>query len=194
MKIKSLMVMLAVLGSVASVNAQISASIVCDGWKSTPLLKVSYGTGKDASTPGLFWVGILSEDQTAGSVLTGRGWEDYQGGLYPYQSRFDGGLTHVINLSTILPGGSTNTAAWVGYKVYVGHGAYSQDSRQKVANRRAVLDSSKEKLVAKGGWRPEYETDEYYIWTLIQKDMMDNKKYGPILIVPFVDCDPQRGS
>ncbi|WP_157896873.1 hypothetical protein [Acidovorax carolinensis] len=193
MKIKSLVALIAVFSSMVSANAQVSAEVVCDGGKTTPILKISYGTGKDARTPGLFWIGILSEDQTKGSFLTTRGWEDYQGGLYPYQARFDGGLAPVINLSTALPGSYTSTVAWVGYRVYVGHGVYSQENRQRVANRRAVLDASKERLVAKGGWRPEYETDEYYIWTLVQRDMMNNKKYGPIFTIPFIDCDIQGG-
>lgn len=197
MRLNNWLTILGLFGCMTSANAQSSASIVCSSdsrsWKSVPVLKVSYNTGADANKPGLFWFGIISEDQTTGAVLTSQGWQDYQGGLYPFHSRYDNGLTPVINLSIPIPNSATNTSSLVGYIVYAGHGVYLQDSRQKVIERRSVLDSVKADLVAKGRWQVQYETDENYIISLVQRDMVNNKKYGPALTIPYVDCEPQTG-
>lgn len=191
MKIRILAGLLAMLGAAASTHAQVTVAVVCDPIKMVPILQVSYGTGRDAGKPGLFWIGVLSEDQRSGAVLTTKGWEGYEGGLYPYQSRFDMGLTPIIKLNTPLPGKSTSP--WAGYTVFAGHGVYTPDSRQKVASRRATLDSTKELLISKGGWRPEYETDDYYMWTLVQRDMVNGNKYGPIFTIPNINCTMQEG-
>lgn len=197
MRLNNWLPILALLGCAASANAQSSASIVCGSdsrnWKSVPVLNISYSTGADENKPGLFWFGIISEDQTTGMVLTSQGWQGYQGGLYPFHSRYDNGLTSVINISIELPNGTTNTASLVGYVVYAGHGVYAQDSRQKVIGRRSVLDSAKADLVAKGRWLVQYETDENYILSLVQRDMVNNRKYGPVFTIPYVDCEPQTG-
>lgn len=151
-------------------------------------LNVSYPTGGDAGTPGLFWVGIISPDQKVGAVLTERGWEEYQGGLYPFQSRHDGGLPGTISLSLPFPNNALTTNPYVGYSVYLGHGAYTTAMRQKVADRRAALDRVKPTLVASGKWNPEFDRDERFIWSLIQKDMVDQGKYGAVVTIPAVSC------
>lgn len=198
MRFNKWLTVFALFGCMASSNAHSSVSIICSsdnhGLIPVPVLLVSYSTGADANKPGLFWFGVISENQTTGSVLTTQGWQDYHGGLYPFHSRYDNGLASVINFSIPLPSGATNTASLAGYSVYAGHGIYSQESRQKVINRRSVLDSAKANLVAKGRWLPQYETDENYIWSLTQRDMVNNKKYGPYLTIPYIDCEPQTGS
>lgn len=52
-----------------------------------PVLRISYTPGVDAGAPGLFWLGVLSPDQTSGAVLTQQGWATYNGGMYPFQAR-----------------------------------------------------------------------------------------------------------
>lgn len=188
--------MVGLLSAMASAHAGGTATVVCSksgdafGTVSVPILQVSYNTGTDAGTPGLFWFGIISQDQTLGSVLTPQGWQNYKGGLYPFQARYDNGILQSIKLSLPFPDGAQTTASYVGYSVYAGHGAYSNANRQKVADRRTALNNVKPDMVAKGRWRPELDSDDMYIWSLIQKDMMDNNKYGPILAIPYVDCTP----
>ncbi|CAN7779736.1 hypothetical protein LJR296_007916 [Cupriavidus necator] len=182
--------------AMAAAHAGGTATVVCSkpgdafGFNPVPVLQVSYNAGSDTSTPGLFWFGIISPDQTLGSVLTPQGWQDYTGGLYPFQARYDNGLPQRITLSIPFPGGVQTTAAYVGYSLYAGHGAYSYANRQKVLDRRAALNRVKPDMVAKDRWRPEFDTDDSFIWSLIQKDMVDNNKYGPILAIPYVDCTP----
>ncbi len=188
--------MVGLLTAMASAHAGGTATVVCSkpgdafGFVPVPVLQVTYNTGADAGTPGLFWFGIISQDQKLGSVLTPQGWQNYNGGLYPFQARYDSGLLQRITLSIPFPDGVQTTASFVGYSVYAGHGAYSYANRQKVADRRTALNNVKPDMVAKGRWRPEFDTDDTYIWSLIQKDMVDNNKYGPILAIPFVDCTP----
>lgn len=196
---KEWLMALGIVVAMASAHAGGTATVECSrpgdttGLNAVPVLQVSYSTGVDAGTPGLFWFGIISQDQTLGSVLTQKGWQNYEGGLYPFQSRYDGGLLQRITLSIPFPDGAQNTGAYVGYKVYAGHGVYSYGMRQKVADRRNALNNVKPEMVAKGRWRPEFDSDDQYIWTLIQKDMVDNNKYGPIVTIPYVDCTPPSG-
>lgn len=189
--------LLAVVASTALAGA--SAKLVCgDGsagydmgyGPSQPVtLQITYTTDADAGTPGLFWLGIISPDQTTGAVLTaGQGWITYQGGLYPFQSRYDNGLPGTISLSLQLPNNATSTVGYVGYSVYVGHGAYTPTARQKVADRRIALDSAKPELVARGRWRPEHADDQMYIWSLVQRNMTDSQKYGSVITLPSFSC------
>lgn len=178
----------AIAGGQATVNCSVAGDSF--GPNAVPVLRVSYSTGADTGTPGLFWLGVISQDQTIGSVLTPQGWQNYYGGLYPFQARYDGGFPSSITLSIPFPDGVQNTAAYVGFNVYAGNGVYTVDSREKVAARRVSLNSVKPDMVAKGRWRPEFDTDDNFIWSLIQRDMVDNKKYGPILSIPYVDCTP----
>jgi hypothetical protein len=190
---------LAIWSALSAANAGGTATVICrptgstydDGTPITaPALQVNYSTGADAGTPGLFWFGILSPDQKRGAVLTPQGWQTYTGGLYPFQARYDAGFTPTIAFAVPFPDGSTNTGAYVGYSVYAGDGVYTTDMRQKVADRRASLNAVKPDMVAKGRWRPEFDSDDTYVWSLIQRDMTDNSKYGSIGSIPFVDCSP----
>lgn len=189
---KHIALLLSLLGGVSQAHAAGAATIVCSS-AGTPNLQVSYSTGPDAGMPGLFWLGIISRDMTLGSVLTPQGWKDYTGGLYPFQARYDNGLMPSIKLEIPFPNGVGNTRQYAGYSIYAGHGAYTQASRQKVAERRAALATVKPDLVAQGRWRAEFDSDEFYMWTLIEKDMKDGNKYGPILTIPYVDCAPESG-
>jgi hypothetical protein len=176
-----------------------SATIDCgDGFTGSagntkqPTIRLSYTTGSDAGTPGLFWLGLLSPDQTLGAVLTEAGWTQYNGGLYPFQARYDGGLPAVISRTLNFPNNETTTSMYQGYTLYVGHGVYTAQAREKVAVRRNVLDTAKPELVARGRWRPENDTDLHYVHALIQKDMVDNKKYGGTIQIPVLNCNPSQ--
>ena len=90
------------------------------------------------TAPGLFWLGVMTPDQTQGAVLTQAGWANYQGGLYPFQARYDTGLPGTIQLRIPFPSNSLSTSGFVGYSVYAGHGAYTQQAQQMVAMLFAV--------------------------------------------------------
>ncbi len=156
----------------------------------SPVLNISYGPGGDAGKPGLFWLGVLSADQKSGAVMTPSGWATYQGGLYPFQARYDGGLPGSITFSLPFPSNDGTTGSYVGYSIYAGHGAYTSAAMQTVATRRAGLDGMKPKRVALGTWKAEYDNDDQFIWSLIQKDMVDNSKYGALVSIPYIDCNP----
>lgn len=156
-----------------------------------PVLNVSYTPGVDAGVPGLFWFGVLSPDQTQGAVLTEQGWATYQGGMYPFQARYDGGLPGTITLTIPFPPngqGTLDTSGFVGYSIYAGHGAYTSQGQQTVANRRAMLNSVRAQRIAAGTWQADYDSDDRFIWSLVQKNMVDNQKFGALLAVPFIDC------
>jgi hypothetical protein len=173
-----------------------------------PQINISYSTGSDAGTPGLFWLGVLSPDQTVGAVMTlNQGWQPYQGGLYPPEARYDNGLPGTITITIPFPapmqnnngfgnafggmqGTTLDTSAYVGYSVYVGHGAYTSAGQALVADRRAMLISVKPQRVAAGTWQAAYDSDDQFIWSIVQKDMVTNSKYYSIITVPFVDCTP----
>lgn len=188
----------AVLGLVAgAAQAAGTATIVCSG--NTPVVQLSYSTGSDAGQPGLVWVGALSPNGQVGAVLTmANTWAAYSGGLYPPYRRFDGGLSGVITATLPLPPDAagyapTNTAHLQGSSVYVAHGVLTPQAQQQVAARRAFLESVKPQRQAAGQWRREYEDDTQFMWSLVQKNMVDGGKYGAVLAVPMVDCAPQQG-
>lgn len=197
---KKLMIALAVCAHVAVASAAPRVELVCgDGspltpfsTNTTPTFRVTYTTGADAGQPGLFWFGVLSPDQQRGAVLTPYGWQAYQGGNYPFHSRHDGGLRASLTLHVPLPGNALTTAEYVGFGVYLGHGVYTATAQQQVASRRASLNRVKPDMVAKGRWRADFDTDDSFIWTMIQKDMTDNGKYGQAYTIPFLDCTPPQ--
>ena len=61
-----------------------------------------------------------------------------------------------------------------------------------VAQRRAMLNSVRAQRIAAGTWSADYETDDRYIWSLIQGDMVNNNKFGAVITVPFIDCTPPQ--
>lgn len=158
-----------------------------------PVLNVSYTPGVDAGAPGLFWFGVLSPDQTKGAVLTPQGWTVYEGGMYPFQARYDAGIPGTVTLTVPFPtDGRFDTSGFVGYAVYAGHGVYTTQAQQTVATRRTTLNSVRAQRIAAGTWQAEYDSDDRLIWSLIQKNMVDNKKFGPVLTVPYIDCALQN--
>lgn len=184
---KNILFSAALLAASTVANAAGNASLTC-GSDQIPVLSITYNTFGDAGMPGYVFLGVLSPDQTSGAVMTESGWTNYQGGLYPYMSRFMGGLPGVVTTTMQFPGNSTSTAAFAGYAVYMGHGVYSAESQKKVQDRRATLNQAKPALIAAGTWNAEYDSDDRYIWSLIQKDMVDNNKNGVILTIPPLDC------
>lgn len=167
------------------------AQVVCIGEK--PQISLNYSTGQESGAAGLFWVGVVSPDQKLGAFLTPKGWVPYEGGLYPIQARYDGGLPLSISLNIPLPDSSASTNQWAGYTLYAGHGIYDQDMRQMVIDRRSALQTVKPDMVAKGRWRPEFDSDDHFILTLVQMNMTRNKKYGPVLTIPSVNCSSGGG-
>jgi hypothetical protein len=184
---------LAVVGVVAQAGGTASISCGVSQFGQAPVLSIKYLPSGDSGTPGLFFLGALTPNQQAGAVMTPKGWLTYEGGLYPFQARYDTGLPGSISLEVPLPDGASTTAAYVGFGIYAGHGAYTTKGRAAVAERRASLNEAKAVLVADGMWNSEFNSDERYIYSLVQKDMVDNRKYGLLLTIPFVDCRPQSG-
>lgn len=196
---KKLLIASAILSVAATASAGGSVDVVCgDGspltpWTQNPYptFRVTYSPDGDVGKPGLLWFGVLSPDQQRGAVLTMQGWETYQGGLYPPHSRYDGGLRQ-ISFTVSLPSNALTTAEYVGYGVYLGHGVYTAEAREKVVSRRNTLNRVKPDMQAKGRWNSAFDNDDHFIWTLIQKDMTDNRKYGQYFTIPFIDCTPPQ--
>ena len=142
-----------------------------------PMVNVSYTTGGDAGLPGQLWLGVLTPDQDKGAVLASHEWTAYLGGdLLPHAS-YEGGLPRVITLSVPFPSnGRFDTSGFIGYRIHVGHGAYTKQAQQAVASRRSTIGAS------------SHETNDGQIATLIQRNMVENKKFGALLTVPYIDC------
>jgi hypothetical protein len=192
--LRKYLVVSALVAGAGLAHAGGSAAVVCSGdpvgGGAVPLVQVRYLVGADAGTPGLFWLGLFSADQTKGAALTASGWQTYTGGLYPFQARYDAGFPTTITLSIPFPAGVQTTRDYVGYSVYAGDGVYTAAMQQQVADRRAALNAEKPDLVASGRWSAAFDSDDSYIWALIQRDMTDNKKYGPLLTIPYLSCLP----
>lgn len=164
------------------------------GGDSQPVfLNVTYSPGADAGTPGLFWLGVLAPDQAHGSALTEQGWTNYLGGLYPFQARYDNGLPATITLKIPFPNNAINTNDYVGFQLYIGHGAYTDAAHALVLSRRTTLNRIKPQRVAAGTWNAAYDHDEQFIWSLIQKDMVNNNKYGAVFTIPELNCSVGHG-
>ena len=191
--------LLGVIAAGWAVAAQASAvaSLSCSGTQ--PVVTISFSAGADAGKPGLLWVGALDQSQTIGAVMTLSGaWATYEGGLYPPARRFDAGLPQGATLTVPVPppagyASTTNTAHLVGYSIYVGHGALTAAAQQQIAARRAFLNSVKAQRVAAGTWSAEYDSDDRFAWSLVQKDMVDGGKWAAALTIPSIECDPFHG-
>lgn len=192
---RSLLLGVVFAAAAAAAQAQSNATLSCSEYN-TPVITVTYTPGVDAGNPGLFWFGVLTADQQFAEALDiTNSWVQYLGGLYPPNQRFDNGLPGTISFSIPFPADSygnavTNTSAFVGYTIYAGHGVYTADAQQKVAYRRAALNEIKPQRVAEGKWSASYDDDSNYQWSLIQKNMVDNNKFLPLLQIPFLDCAP----
>jgi len=191
MKLLKQPIFLGLLTAAAMAHAGGSARIVCDMFY--PAIEVTYTTGADAGIPGLFWVGVLTQNQTLGAFYTKKGWEPYEGGLYPFHSRYDSGFQRTLNVKLPFPGSNHTTREYVGYTVYTGHGVYTKSMQDQVSERRQAYDSVKPAMVAKGMWRKEFDSDEFHMLALVQHDLTINKKYGLIYTIPFIDCNPSDG-
>lgn len=177
--------------AVAALAAQAGpqASITCQG--TTPTLEITYSTGGDAGNPGLFWLGVIdpAQQQTAYLDQT-NSWQSYQGGLYPPQGVYQGGLPGFVAVRASMPGTDMTTAAYVGWTIHAAHGVLSSQAQALVANRRIALDKVKPQRVAAGNWNSDYDQDDRFKLSLVQKDMTDNNKHVAVLIVPMIDCTP----
>lgn len=188
-------IIIAIFIACAALNATASgiASVTC-GDNQSPVLVVKYASDADAGVPGLIYLGVLSPDRTSGAIMSEQGWVQYQSGLYPFMIRFDSGLPGIYTRTVPFPVGSTSTAAFVGFSVYMGHGAFTVQSKAKVAERRVMLNNAKTALVEAGAWNSEYSSDDRYIYALTQKDMIDNNKNSVVLTIPYLDCNPSNSS
>lgn len=191
MKIMKRSIFLGLLASAAAAHAGGSATVICD--RLSPALEVTYNSAADAGVPGLFWVGVLTPNQSGGAFHTAKGWEAYTGGLYPYSVRYDTGFPRTIKVTLPFPSSGYTTREYVGYTVYTGHGVYTQAMRDQVRERREAVNLVKPDMVAKGLWRAEFGSDDYHMLALVQHDLTMNKKYGMIYTIPFVDCNPSDG-
>lgn len=184
-------------------NASGNASIRCDGPAAKPVMQVTYSPDGDAGAPGLFWLALVSPDETLAFVLSQRGWLRFDN-LQPWgwtatqsdQSvhwgRYDQGLPPAIGLVAPFPDTvSSSTGAYAGYSLYLAHGVLSTADQERVRVRREVLNAAKPALMERGRWRPENDDDLGYSHSLVQRDMRVNRKFGVATIVPDIDC--QRG-
>lgn len=175
-----------------------TASVTCgfNGDMYRPALNITYSTGSDAGTPGLLGIGVMLPDMSDGVVYSDGEWAPYKGGLYPFESRFDDGFPAVITRSLAFPGNSHSTGEYFGYMVFIGHGAYTDEARHRVEVMRSARARNKETLLKKGKWTAQMEASTgpdfelRYIWSLIQKDGIDNQKFGKVISIPIVDCSP----
>jgi hypothetical protein len=190
------------LSATAVTNAVAQASLTCSngyGYTGVPTLNITYYTGGDAGKVGLTFLGVLSQDQTVGAVLNmSDGWIPYEGGLYPPHRRYDSGMPGTVTVNVPFPkdayGNQPNTtSAWVGYSIYMGHGFYTTEAQRMVSTRRTYLNSIKADKQAKGTWRSEYDDDNLFMWSLVQKNMTDNGKYGHMLTIPYLNCGYSGG-
>lgn len=202
-------VVIAAAAAAAQAGVSAQASITCGAkpsglggrWSSSgvmfggaPTLNVTYSPAADAGRPGLFWLGILTADrQYAFAADLNGAWMQYQGGLYPPHQRYDSGFPSSITVSLPFPTNSMTTSEFVGQTVYVGHGVYTADGQKMVASRRTYLNSIKAERQAQGKWQSAYDDDTQFMWSLVQRDMVDNNKWGSVLTIPFIDCKPQDG-
>jgi hypothetical protein len=163
------------------------ATVAC-GPNAAPVLELSYDSGSDAGVPGLLFLGVLAPDKSIGAAMTESGWVQYEGGLYPFMTRFDTAFPATTKRSLPFPAGSSSTQQYVGYGVYIGHGVLSPAAQAMVMARRAGLTEAKPSMIAAGTWTKEYESDDRFKWSLVQKDMTDNNKFALALVIPFLDC------
>lgn len=191
MKLLKNAILAGLLAASAGVYAGGTARVVCERYY--PVLEITYTTGADADVPGLLWVGVLTSDQSGGAFNTGKTWEPYTGGLYPFHSRYESGFPRSIKLSLPFPGNDSTTRAYQGYTVYTGNGVYTQAMREQVRERREAVNQVKPDMVAKGLWRAEFGSDDFHMMALVQHDLTINKKYGMIYTIPYIDCNPSDG-
>lgn len=158
--------------------------------KAVPTITVSYRFEHDTGIPGGFYFGALSSDEQSIAVYGASGWQAYEGGLYPLYSRHWGGFPSQITFSVQLPNNAMSTREYEGYKLFAGHGRYTDSDKQRVAERRAMLNAQKADFVQKGRWRTEYDSDDSYILSIIHNDMIKNETLKQIGVIPFVSCDP----
>lgn len=182
--------------------AQNVATISCSGnggALSTPIINVVYSPrAADALRPGLVWVALIPPDTSTRPYFytLNSSWQQYQGGLFIPAARYDGGLPSSVTLAmpfpTITDGidvmRTSTTDNWLGWTIYAGHGVLTDRAMQLVQTRRAVLESQRAEREANGTWPSDYESDDRMKWSLVMKDMDDNKKFQGLLTVPHVDC------
>ncbi|MCD5327927.1 hypothetical protein ACFFU8_09165 [Chromobacterium piscinae] len=142
--------------------------------------------------PGLVFVGMHSPDQRTAYFLNLQGgWDAYQGGLYQPAARYDAGLPSSYPLTRYLPGTPSYTsAAFQGWTIYLGYGVLTPKAQGMVKTRRDALNQLRPERVAQGKWNPEYDSDDRFKLSLIQKDLMDNQKYVKSMVIPYLDCSP----
>lgn len=185
-------VMMLAASLAAEVQAAPQALITCVG--TTPTLTLTYSPGADGGSPGVFYVGITDPAQQQASFLDQTNtWQAYPGGLYIPEGVYQGGIPGSITLKAAMPGTDYTTSAYVGWTIYAGHGILTSDAQALVANRRSALNAVKPQRVAAGTWNPDYDSDDRFKLSLVQKNMVDAQKYMPAITVPMVDCTPYSG-
>jgi hypothetical protein len=171
-------------------TASAAGRVVCLN-ANTPVIQDTIQVG-EVGQLGVLYVGMHSPDQRQAYFLNLQGnWEAYLGGLYQPAARYDAGLPASYPVTVTLPEQPAYTsAAFQGWTVYVGYGVYTPKAQSLVQARRTTLNEIKPQRVAQGKWSPEYDSDERFILSLVQKNLMDNKKYIQSVVIPYVDCTP----
>lgn len=166
-----------------------------------PILHVSYSSNyaADVGKPGMFWLGVQTSNGDGGAFLSEGGWANPHGVMLPYQAAYPGGLPASIRLSINFPGAEKTTANYVGYAVGAGHGilnsvdqTFLAEHRAAISNTQNARDTGLDEIKAAVADRNSMRSGEnsmHVMHVLAQKNMVDNKKYYPFFVVPFIDCE-----
>jgi hypothetical protein len=145
-----------------------------------------------AGQPGLVWVAARDADEKFAYFLTPTtGWTQYTGGLYPFYNRYDAGLPASLDIKSILPNTDGSTLTEQGWSIYVGYGTLTLDAQGLVQARREALNEMKPDRVAAGTWSTNYDSDDQFKWSLVQKNMTDNNQIQTsVATMPLLYCAP----
>jgi hypothetical protein len=152
-------------------NAQtISASgtRICVG--GAPHIRVNlYVNPPDKNLSGLIYVGSHDSSQTQAEFFYENQWIAWESGLYPIYMTFRSGLN---DMTFVIP--FNRISEKLGWRLYVGYGALSVESEQKVGQITESYERARTKLPDRVFHTVE---PDHIRRTLIQMDMLDNLKY-----------------
>jgi hypothetical protein len=164
-----------------------SGSIRCNG--DYPVVDLNYSPGGDP--PGLFYVGVQGKGSAQWTLLTSGGWQNYRGGSIPYYSQYSG----PVSLTISLPNGEMSTRNYVGYSIYLGHGAFTLQAADVINQALARTNTSKTILAGQSLWSQDMENMKNSATTnamraAVENDLLSNGKMELAITIPFLDCSP----
>ena len=185
---------------VTAMAQTVSANAFCAGTTYAPSSASIAISGNvavtDVGLPGAVWVGIEDPAKPGypAAFLTPGGWVAWTTGSLPAYVETpaigsDFSYTACIPSSPSGGGCASNSASFVGWKVYAGYGVLTPEHQALIAKRRASLDLAKPWLQQQGKWRPDYEDDVAYRNALVQKSANEGR-WGAALTVPYINCTP----